>query len=217
VSHPARSGQLSLFGREEPALDEQFSAVRRVTLEDGAWIDYVPSWLQGHASVFETLAETVRWHVSHQHLYDKRVQTPRLVAVLPEDGPIPKVFERMRRALSSRYGEDFVRVSLAWYRDGRDSVAWHGDRVARNMPEALVATVSVGAPRRLLLRRSGGGPSLAFELGLGDLFVMGGTCQRTWQHSVPKVAHAHPRIAIMFRPAWAEAMYARLGRGPRIR
>jgi len=42
------------------------------------------------------------------------------------------------------------------------------------------------------------------SLGDGDLLVMGGSCQRTWQHSVPKVRQAAPRIAIMFRPRRAE-------------
>jgi alkylated DNA repair dioxygenase AlkB len=47
-----------------------------------------------------------------------------------------------------------------------------------------------------------GGASIAFHLGQGDLFVMGGTCQRTFRHGIPKVAHAEPRIVILFRPTW---------------
>ena len=84
------------------------------------------------------------------------------------------------------------------------SVAFHGDYVAREMDRALVATVSVGAPRRFLMRPTGGGKSIALTLGWGDLLVMGGTCQRTWQHAIPKVKHALPRIAIMFRPVWTK-------------
>lgn len=41
-------------------------------------------------------------------------------------------------------------------------------------------------------------------LGWGDLMIMGGTCQRTWEHAVPKVSRANPRMAIMFRPEWEE-------------
>jgi alkylated DNA repair dioxygenase AlkB len=75
------------------------------------------------------------------------------------------------------------------------------------LPSALVATVSVGAPRRFLLRPNTGGTSLSFSLGRGDLLVMGGSCQRTWQHAVPKSRRVgdEPRIAIMFRPDWAES------------
>ncbi len=97
------------------------------------------------------------------------------------------VLEDMRVALGARYGEDFVRVTCALYRDGNDSVAFHGDTTARDLDTALVATVSLGAQRRLLVRPTEGGPSRAFELGGGDLFVMGGTSQRTWRHGIPKV------------------------------
>jgi len=113
----------------------------------------------------------------------------------------------LRRAqllLGARYGEDFARIGLACYRDGRDSVAWHGDHVAREMPMAVVATVSLGAPRPFLLRPCAGGKSLSWSLGWGDLLIMGGSCQRTWQHSLPKRKQAAPRIAVMFRPSWLE-------------
>jgi len=112
----------------------------------------------------------------------------------------------MQNVLSVRYGERFARVSLGYYRDGRDSVAFHGDRIARLLPQALVATVSVGASRRFLMRPAAGGASLAFSLGRGDLLVMGGSCQRTWQHAIPKsrTSGAQERIAIMFRPHWEE-------------
>jgi len=132
------------------------------------------------------------------------VEVPRLYAVLGDDGPIPPVVQAMQSALSTRYGEPFTRITLASYRDARDSVAFHGDYVARTLPRALVATVSVGAPRRFLMRPTGGGKSLAFDLGRGDLLVMGGSCQRTWQHAIPKsrTVGDRARIAIMFRPHW---------------
>jgi alkylated DNA repair dioxygenase AlkB len=131
------------------------------------------------------------------------VDVPRLVASLPEDGPGHPLLARMREALTARYGERFERIGLALYRDGNDSVAWHGDYVARELPEAVVATVSLGEPRRFLLRPAAGGPSRAYQLGRGDLIVMGGTCQRTWRHAIPKVSGvAGPRVVVMFRPVW---------------
>jgi alkylated DNA repair dioxygenase AlkB len=86
-----------------------------------------------------------------------------------------------------------------------DSVAWHSDTIARTLPRALVATVSLGAPRRFLMRPAEGGASLARNVGGGDLLVMGGSAQRTWRHSVPKVSEAGPRLAVMFRPSWGGA------------
>ncbi|HKU41452.1 MAG TPA: alpha-ketoglutarate-dependent dioxygenase AlkB [Polyangiales bacterium] len=196
--------QLGLFGGEAPAFDRQFSALARVELGSGAWVDYQPGWVSGHAALFEALSSGTRWRIGEEQIYERTVPTPRMLAMLPDDGPGHPLLEQLRVALSRRYGQEFERVSMALYRDGRDSVAFHGDRIARTMREALVATVSLGAPRRFLVRPRGGGSSRAWNLGWGDLLVMGGSAQRTFRHGIPKVAHAAPRIAIMFRPRWQE-------------
>jgi alkylated DNA repair dioxygenase AlkB len=196
------AGQRSLFGGGEVVVDGTFGKLRRVELDRGAWVDYAPAWLAGHDVLLDHLVRTTAWHQPRREMYDRTVDVPRLVASLPDDGPGHPAIEAMRRALSTRYGLELPHVSLGYYRDGRDSVAWHGDTVAREMDEALVATVSLGEPRRFLLRPTGGGASVAYSLGWGDLLVMGGSAQRTWQHAVPKVAHADPRLAVMFRPTW---------------
>jgi alkylated DNA repair dioxygenase AlkB len=98
-------------------------------------------------------------------------------------------------------------MGLNLYRDGRDSVAWHGDRIAREITEPIVALVSLGDRRRFLARPRGGGRSIPFELGGGDLLVTGGTFQRRWEHSVPKVAAAGARVSIAFRHGAAPASY----------
>jgi alkylated DNA repair dioxygenase AlkB len=197
--------QLTLFRAPEPRFDPRFARLRRTDLGDGAWIDYVPGWVTGQDTLFDRIERGTRWRHERRPMYDQIVDVPRLIAVLPADGDGDgePLLDDMRVALSVNYREDFARISLALYRDGRDSVAFHGDTTARDLREALVATVSLGEPRRLLLRPTQGGRSVAsFELGHGDLFVMGGTCQRTFRHAVPKVSSAGPRIAIMFRPVW---------------
>jgi alkylated DNA repair dioxygenase AlkB len=191
--------QLDLFGRDEPTFDATFQRCRREQLGSGAWIDYAQGWISGHATLMQSLLVSTDWQHVTDHLYDREVVVPRLIASVPEHGPGHALLETVRKALCARYRHAFTRISLALYRDGDDSVAYHGDRVARDMPNALVATVSVGAPRCFRLRPKPGGASRAYQLGNGDLLVMGGSCQRTWQHAIPKLAHAQPRIAIMFR------------------
>ena len=192
--------QLDLFATGAPSFDEEFRALRRTTLSHGAWIDHVPGWVSGHDALFEELEQTLSWRRETMKMYDKIVEVPRLLAKVPQTG----IVEDMRKAISKHYEEEFVFATAALYRDGNDSVAFHGDTTARNMVEAKVATVSLGDPRRFLLKPAEGGASIAFALGRGDLVVMGGTCQRTWRHGIPKVANAGPRIAIMFRPKWAK-------------
>src|SRR6266566_4691336 len=166
---------------EEPALGALGGSVRRTPLAHGAWVDLRRGWLAGSGAVFARLAETVPWRAEKRHMYDKVVAVPRLLCFYGEDAPLP---EPVRTA------------GLCLYRDGRDSVAWHGDTIGRGRTEdTMVAILSLGTPRPLLLRprsvkRAGevGGASLRFEVGHGDLLVMGGTCQRTWEHAVPKTS-----------------------------
>ena len=190
--------QGTLLGAGEPAIEASFAGARRLLLADGAWVEHVPGWLAGADSLFVTVAGLVDWNSPMVTMWDKRVQTPRLHGELTA-AVRPPVVECMRAALSDRYGIEFRSVGANWYRDGHDSVAWHGDRVARDLPEATIAIVSLGGPRRFLLRPKGGGASVRFDLGSGDLLAMGGSCQRTWQHCVPKVARAAPRISLTFR------------------
>jgi alkylated DNA repair dioxygenase AlkB len=184
-------------------------AIRRTTLTGGAWIDVRPGWLTGADELFSRLAHVVPWHGERRQMYDREVDVPRLLSFYDEDDQLPDlVLTQARSALSAHYaselGEPFRTAGLCFYRDGRDSVAWHGDTIGRGSTEdTMVAIISVGAPRALLLRRRGGGaePTIRHVLGHGDLVVMGGSCQRTWEHAIPKTARpVGPRISIQFRP-----------------
>ena len=140
-------------------------------------------------------------------MYDSTVRVPRLVARYRQGEPLPHpVLEDARSALNTHYGNElggeFVTAGLCLYRDGNDSVAWHGDKIGRSSTEdTMVAIVSLGATRVFALRPRGGGKSLRLAHRHGDLLVMGGSCQRTWEHAVPKTTRAAgPRISIQFRP-----------------
>jgi alkylated DNA repair dioxygenase AlkB len=197
-----QGGQLSLLGNGDPSLEPGWGSLQHMQLDASAWVEYRPSWVQGQQALMDALCTSTTWHQQRREMYDREVAVPRLVANLPDDGPGHPLLEQMRSALAARYDMEFPRTGLALYRDGNDSVAWHGDTIARDLPAAVVATVSLGQPRRFLLRPAGGGASRAFRLGWGDLIVMGGSCQRTWRHCIPKLAHADPRLVLMFRPIW---------------
>jgi alkylated DNA repair dioxygenase AlkB len=185
-----------------PTVDGSFAGLVHHDLDAGAWFEVVRGWLRGADAVFETLAQVARWEQRDRRMYDKVVQQPRLNAAWVDDrrvlAAVP-VLTRMQAVLGARYGVEFDSGGLNLYRDGRDSVAWHGDRIPKAVVDPVVAIVSVGAPRRFLARPRGGGRSIALDLGAGDHFGSGGTIQRTWQHAVPKVRSAAPRISITFR------------------
>jgi alkylated DNA repair dioxygenase AlkB len=199
--------QASLFGAESEAGLAALDASARVTLAHGAWLDVVPGWLRDADALFERLAAVVPWRGERRWMYDQVVDVPRLLCHYGADDELPDpALAEARGVLDAHYraelGEPLCTVGLCLYRDGLDSVAWHGDTSGRRVRETIVAIVSLGNPRALMLRPRGGGQSLRFLVGHGDLLVMGGTCQRTWQHAVPKTAKpAGPRISVQFRPA----------------
>lgn len=207
MADPTRvSWQPSLLdaGARESTFDPTFAGMTRRELGAGAWVDHLPAWVRGADALFAELLDAVGWAEHRRWMYDRRVTEPRLTAryhLADGDLPLP-VLGELATALSRRYGVAFTQVGANLYRDGADSVAWHGDRVARELPEATVALVSLGEPRPFRLRPKGGGPSVGYVPGRGDLLVMGGSCQRTWDHAVPKVRRAGPRMSVQFRHAY---------------
>ncbi|WP_433532333.1 alpha-ketoglutarate-dependent dioxygenase AlkB [Micromonospora sp. CA-263727] len=190
-----------------PALGALGGRLRRQPLDRGAWVDHLPGWVQGSDQVLDVLLREVPWRAERRTMYDSEVDVPRLLCWYGSGRPLPHpVLLAARAALTRHYadelGEPFVTAGMCLYRDGRDSVAWHGDTHGRSAhTDTMVAIVSFGSPRHLLLRPRGGGAGLRLPLGHGDLVVMGGSCQRTWEHAVPKTARpVGPRVSVQFRP-----------------
>jgi alkylated DNA repair dioxygenase AlkB len=204
--------QASLFDGATPAFDRRFSTLRRIALDDTAWIDLAPGWVEGASRLFEEVLAAREWAQHSRHMYQRRVLEPRLTSTpwtLASREPLrPALLEEMRRHLSDRYGVELDSIGFNLYRDGHDSVAWHCDKISPEVVEPVVALVALGERRNYLVRPVGGGRSRAFSTGDGDLLVTGGTAQRGWQHSVPKVARAGPRISLAFRHGMDPRAYA---------
>ncbi len=169
----------------------------RIDLGQGAWLDHAPNWFHDPETLLDDLTHELEWRTLKRPMYDQIVDVPRLITAYKR-GQVPDRLVGLAADVEQRYGRPFRSVACNLYRDGADSVAWHTDRV----PEpgnCIIAIVSVGQPRPLLMRPAGGGPTRRFTLGDGDLFVMGGTTQALWEHAVPKTKHAGPRISIMVR------------------
>lgn len=190
------------LGTSAVGFDPELPGLRRQELGEGAWLDVVPGWCTGADLLFSRLLTETPWAGPREvQMYDRLVLEPRRTHRwhTGDDAAAPDPLPAMAAALGARYGVAFTQIGANLYRDGADSVAWHGDRVARELPEAVVALVSLGAVRPFRLRPAGGGTGVGLLPGPGDLLVMGGSCQRTWQHSVPKVRAAAPRISVQFR------------------
>jgi alkylated DNA repair dioxygenase AlkB len=202
AEHLGLSWQQTLFGTSEPDIDRHFSRLERIELDHESWVDHAPGWVLSPDGLFQEVVEQREWGQRSRRMYDRKVLEPRLTSLWSKESNqplLPALIETMRVVLSERYGVDFDSVGFNLYRDGKDSVAWHGDHIHKEIERPLVVLVSLGQARRFLLRPRGGGRSRVFSLGGGDLLVTGGLTQRTWEHSVPKVAKAGPRISVAFR------------------
>ena len=206
MSSAYQPSMFDLMGGPTTGLEPLAGRVRH-QLTAGAWVDVLPGWLHGSDAVFETLLG-IDWRAERRQMYDSVVDVPRLLRWYGGDEQLPHpALTEARAALNRHYadelGEEFRTAGMCLYRDGRDSVAWHGDTQGRSAGhDTMVAIVSFGSPRTLMLRpRAGGRESLRFALGHGDLIVMGGSCQRTWEHCIPKTTKpVGPRVSVQFRP-----------------
>lgn len=203
--------QQSLFDGGQPRLDLSFAAIERLQLDETSWVDYCPGWLSGSDALFAELLAAGNWGQRQVHMYDKLVLEPRLTAAFStdvRDEATPDSLVKITDALSGRYGVQLDRVWVNLYRDGSDSVAWHGDRNAKVHRNPLVATVSLGARRKFQLRPKGTTKIVHTLLpGAGDLVVMGGACQHEWEHAVPKVARAAgARMSVTIRHSQGELL-----------
>lgn len=184
-----------------------FDHAERRRLGNGAWVDVRAGWLTGADTLFDELLTAIPWRAEQRQMYDKVLDVPRLVSfhdLAQERAPHPglaRLRVRLNDAYAHELGEPFTTVGLCLYRDGNDSVAWHGDTIGRGgTDDTMVAVASLGATRVFAMRPAGGGASLRLPQNHGDLLVMGGSCQRTWEHAVPKTsAPTGPRISIQFR------------------
>ena len=191
----------------EPAVRDD-AATERITLDDRSWVDVARHWVRGADEVLDVVVDTLEWHQGRRRMWDRMVDDPRLSHWCRAGDPLPHpVLVVVGRELSARYGAEFGSVGFNYYRDGNDSVASHADRELRDLDDALVAIVTLGARRPFLLRPKHGGRALDLAPASGDLLVMGGACQAGWTHGVPKVARAGPRVSATWR--WARREEAR--------
>ncbi|MEV7320040.1 alpha-ketoglutarate-dependent dioxygenase AlkB [Streptomyces sp. NPDC093970] len=200
----------SAGGAEEPDLertgglrvsvDRTFATAMRVQLDSTSWVDYVQGWLAGDDELMSMLMRQADWEQRSRWMYTRQVEEPRLTAEFPviTDAPHP-VLTYLAETLSAHYGTPYTRLWMNWYRDHDDGTGWHADRPANKLDEAVIPVLSLGATRRFLIRPEGGGASRPLVVHGGDLVVMGGRCQKDYQHMVPKQKQpAGARLSLNF-------------------
>lgn len=191
---------LTLFGAGEPGLSPAPCFVRH-QLDPCCWVDTASGFITGADSLFATVEAGFDWHRGRRLMYGTWHDEPRLTARLElTDAIVPPVVVTAAEELGRHYHRSFAGLFCNYYRGGRDGVAWHADRIGRTNVDPLVAIISVGGPRTFAIRdQSRVSTSRRWVMHSGDLLVMGGATQHHWEHAIPKVAQAAPRISLTIR------------------
>ncbi|MGA3217873.1 MAG: alpha-ketoglutarate-dependent dioxygenase AlkB [Acidimicrobiales bacterium] len=193
--------QLGLFGTGETAVAAEATA-ERTDLGAGAWVEVRRGWLRGADTLCPALITSVPWRHHRRWMYERFVDEPRLSCWYGRGSELPDpALEMAGDRLERLYAVPLAGPGLNYYRDGRDSVAFHADRELKYLSDTIVAIVTLGATRPFLVRPRGGGRSVDFRPASGDLLVMGGACQARCEHAVPKTAASGPRVSASWR--WA--------------
>lgn len=188
---------------------------------DLAGFDYRPGFLPRACAdaLLQRLWRELDWRQDHIVLFGRRVPQPRLSCWIGDPdaayrysglslSPAPwhPELSRLRKRLERTLGRPFNSVLANAYRDGRDSMGWHADDEPELGLEPMIASLSLGACRRFLVRRVDGGPTTAVELQHGSLLVMAGAAQASYRHAVPKTARpTGMRINLTFRSIRTQA------------
>lgn len=157
----------------------------------------MPGWRQDHIHIFgktHPLPRLHRWFASYNEPY-------RWSGIQMRTEPFPDVLKSVLQRITHEIGVQFNTALGNLYRDGRDSVSWHADDEPELGPAPVIASLSLGATRRFLMRRkSDHVVARSYELAHGSLLLMRGDTQLFWEHSVPKTTQkVGPRINLTFR------------------
>jgi alkylated DNA repair dioxygenase AlkB len=193
------------------------NAPERVELGEGAWLEWWPQFLaRAERPSAEALAAELPLRTDTFAMFGRRVAVPRLISwhgdpdcsyrysgQTYEPAPWTPGLARIRALLCTRTGLAWNAVLANYYRDGNDSVGWHSDderELGPSRDDVAIASLSLGATRRFVMRQRKGEARRALDLADGSLLVMRGTTQQHWRHALPKTAaRVGPRINLTFR------------------
>lgn len=187
--------------------------MRRKPLPMGAWLDWDPQWMapEPATALLDELETGVPWEQLPIVVHGREVMQQRLMAwfgdipyrysgITLDPRPMPESLARVNEALSAQTGVALNHVVLNLYRDGGDNIAFHADDEPQLGHEPVVASLSLGATRKMLYKPKHKPTKRGISLRHGSLLVMGGRFQHKYYHAVPKQPEVDgTRINLTFR------------------
>jgi alkylated DNA repair dioxygenase AlkB len=179
------------------------SRINKQTYElyDGARVIYIPKYIKNSADLYNELKTNVHWEKFKYTVYDKEVESPRLMSIIDLDKKLKKlpIFDAVKNLIEKKTKLKFTYAVLNYYRDGSDYISYHADREMK--AGSSVVSISLGAKRKFVLKHKyRPGVKHEFWLGNGDILMMNEAALKLkYKHSVPKMANVGPRISITLR------------------
>jgi alkylated DNA repair dioxygenase AlkB len=195
-------------------LGNDFNDVERIELDEYSWIELVPGFIRSPVALYEELLRELDWSQRQRWMYDRKLDEPRLTADYQDitEAPVESL-RTLARRFSEVYSIPYDGVWANQYRNQRDSTGWHADYITCKRENCTVPVLTLGHPRRFLIKRQEGGPSTRLTPDSGDLVVMRGRCQLDWKHAVPKqIPAASTRISVQFQSTFQMTPEATAGK-----
>ncbi|GAM20241.1 hypothetical protein SAMD00019534_034160, partial [Acytostelium subglobosum LB1] len=206
-----------LINHKEPEfeLEHPLPIPEVINLRDNSGVlHWCPGFLTSRmAGVLQRhLTQVLKLEQREMKMYDRVVPLPRLMAWMSHEDAVSMYSEEksqtvwtppmliLKNALETMLNVEFEYVLINYYRDGKDHISFHSDKEARHEMTRVIASLSLGATRRFILKHIESKETMEYSLHAGDLIVMAGETQNHWMHMVPKEPRViTPRINLTFR------------------
>jgi len=165
----------------------------------------------------QELTAGLEWRRDRVHVFGREHPIPRLhqwygdpdaryrwSGITMQPQPWTSALAYLRDQVAVATDSQYNAVLANLYRDGGDTMGWHADNEKELGPQPVIASISLGAERDLLLRPScpddRRGRTEKVLLQRGSLLLMRGDTQCNWQHALPRRARVNtPRLNLTFR------------------
>ena len=182
-------------------------------LTETTWIEYfkLPDNLEFSAEDYNTIWEMRPEEAHTIKIFGKEIKSPRLQktygksykfsgTVLEASEAIPEMFSPVINYMRQKYNSNFNMLLINWYRNGDDYIGMHSDDETQFIEGSPVITITLGVTRPFILKHKYNNDKKIVNVENNTVLVMGGTCQITHKHGLPKRKKiTESRISITLR------------------
>ena len=161
----------------------------------------------------DRLLATIAWRNDEAVVFGRKIITKRKVAwygdrpfeytyskTTKQALPWTKDLLELKALIENETGETYNSCLLNLYHNGSEGVGWHSDGESDLKKDGAIASLSLGAERKFVLKHRQTNEKVELFLEHGSLLVMKGRTQTCWLHTLPITKRVLKlRISLTFR------------------